>query len=85
MNTERCRERYYPPWSSRGMRAVDCQHPAKWLMGGMLSGRTVPLCGTHKNRYARVFPERTYTPAPDAKEEDPMAQAAHDILAKGGY
>lgn len=60
----KCQEHYYPEWSSRGMRAVDCLYRASWRMTGIpqsLGVTSMLLCGTHKSRYQRNFPERTYT------------------------
>ena len=60
MSSPRCQERYYPEWSSRGMRPVDCMNRASWRMTGTTSKTGTLLCGVHKNRYERNFPHRTY-------------------------
>ena len=49
MSAPMCEEDYYPPWSSRGIRAVHCTRPAKF---------TVPdehkiVCGIHAAAHKR--------------------------------
>jgi hypothetical protein len=51
---DRCTETYYPSWSSRGIRGVDCSRPAKAMLTEPGGWTTRRLCGIHANRYARL-------------------------------
>lgn len=63
-----CQERYYPEWSSRGIRSVACENKARWKMyePRLENGRKTGLfdvkflCGVHKRKYNKNFPERTF-------------------------
>lgn len=48
-----CTERYYPEWSSRGMRAVRCTRPAKATLVEP-NGLSRRICGVHVRRYERL-------------------------------
>jgi len=52
-----CTERYYPQWSSRGMRSVRCTRPAKATFI-----RDYPdvrrLCRIHGKVYARLWDDK---------------------------
>ncbi len=43
------------------MRSVRCENRAIWRMTGTPGKEGMLLCGIHKNRYERNFPDRTYT------------------------
>ena len=45
-----CTERYYPEWSSRGMRAVRCTRPAKATLVEP-DGTHRRVCGVHRRVY----------------------------------
>lgn len=53
-----CEERYYPQWSSRGMRGVDCTRPAKFE--AWVNPYSDPywkrLCGVHVKAYSVTRP-----------------------------
>jgi hypothetical protein len=53
-----CTERYYPMWSSRGIRAVKCERPAKRLAFGrpFAAAEWVPVCGIHARMYEQTRP-----------------------------
>ena len=45
-----CTEIYYPDWSSRGIRAVRCTRPAKFVV----SQSRIDQCGVHAKRYRKA-------------------------------
>jgi len=49
-----CEVRYYPYWSSRGMRAVACHRPAKFTVIDPPSWSAEHVCGVHA-RVARNY------------------------------
>ena len=54
-----CSEVYWPEWSSRGMRSVRCEHPAKveaFKRTPPSGGRWAPVCGVHARMYKRRRP-----------------------------
>lgn len=46
-----CSETYYPQWSSRGIRGVKCERPAKKMLWSRMSNTTRPVCGVHARKY----------------------------------
>ena len=52
-----CTERYYPQWSSRGMRSVRCTRPAVATFDDQNKGER-RVCRIHAKRLGRVWPER---------------------------
>lgn len=59
----KCEVRYYPAWSSRGMRAVECQHRAKFTVVDPPGWSAEHVCGVHAGvarRYGLQVLEGTF-------------------------
>ena len=54
-----CAETYYPRWSSRGIRGVKCERPAKveaYRRPFSKEPQWEPVCGIHARRYEKTRP-----------------------------
>lgn len=53
-----CSETYYPEWSSRGLRGVKCNRPAKLmaLRHPFANPEWAPVCGIHARLYEKTRP-----------------------------
>jgi len=53
-----CGVHYYPSWSSRGVRSVQCEHPAKFTIIDPPQWSAEVVCGTHAKVVERYYGSR---------------------------